>query len=482
MTRWFYSLLMYLAQPLLRSRLQQRGVAEAGYLVAVDERFGQYTKMDATAPGHDGLVEPAEQASGFVWVHAVSLGETAAAAGLITSLRQRLPAMRLLLTHGTATGRAEGARLLQTGDVQVWAPWDTPKAVNAFLARFKPRIGILMETEVWPNMVAACKNRALPLVLANARLSQKSLQDAKKLAWLARPAYQNLAAVWAQTQADADRFAQLGVQVQGVFGNLKFDATPDAALLEKGQLWRSNWRKQSAQPVVMFASSRAGEELAFLQVLSANLEEIIATSRIQQAQAATKKIVNNLTNEVQWLIVPRHPQRFDEVAALISEQGFKVSRRSDWVDGPPPHHAVAQTPNATADSAPARNNPSGRPCIWLGDSLGEMPLYYALANVALLGGSFEPLGGQNLIEAAACGCPVVMGPHTFNFADAADLAQAAGAAIRVDNMAAGIAAAAQLAHDESRLQTAQKASDNFAKLHQGATVKLASAICMVLGG
>jgi 3-deoxy-D-manno-octulosonic-acid transferase len=420
------------------------------------------------------------QASGFVWIHAVSLGETVAAAGLIAQLRQRLPAMRLLLTHGTATGRAEGARLLQTGDVQVWAPWDTPNAVNAFLTRFKPQIGILMETEVWPNMVAACKNRALPLVLANARLSQKSLQDAQKLAWLARPAYQNLAAVWAQTQADADRFAQLGVAVQGVFGNLKFDATPDAALLEQGRSWRRVWKKSSGKPVVMFASSRAGEELALLRVLHANLEEIIATNPAQQAQTAIKNAANLKLTEMQWLIVPRHPQRFDEVAALISQQGFNVSRRSDWVDGPPYPNASTQSPNATADLAPDRSNQSERPTIWLGDSLGEMPLYYALADVALLGGSFEPLGGQNLIEAAACGCPVVMGPHTFNFADAADLAQVSGAAIRVENMANGIAAAGQLAHDESRLQTAQKASEHFAKMHQGATVKLADAICMTL--
>jgi 3-deoxy-D-manno-octulosonic-acid transferase len=482
MTLWLYSLVMRLAQPFLRARLKQRGVAEPGYLVAVNERFGQYADMDAAAPDQaaPGNAGFDDRVSGFIWIHAVSLGETVAAAGLIAQLRQRLPVMRLLLTHGTATGRAEGERLLQTGDVQAWAPWDAPKAVNAFLARFKPQIGILMETEVWPNMVAACKNRAIPLVLANARLSHKSLQDAKKLAWLSRPAYQNLAAVWAQTQADADRFTQLGVVVQGVFGNLKFDATPDATLLEQGRSWHRVWYQSSGKPVVMFASSRAGEELAFLRVLHANLEEIIATSRIQQAQTAIKNIANLKLTEVQWLIVPRHPQRFDEVAALISQQGFNVSRRSAWVDRPPPHNAVAQSQNATADPAPVRNNQSDRPTIWLGDSLGEMPLYYALADVALLGGSFELLGGQNLIEAAACGCPVVMGPHTFNFADAADLAQVAGAAIRVEDMASGIATAGQLVHDDSRLQNAQTASVKFAKNHQGATEKLADAICLVL--
>ena len=216
MMRALYSMVMWLAQPFLRRKLLKRGAQEPGYLEAVEERFGRYESEPWQADGR------------CIWVHAVSLGETRAAAVLVARLRERLPGMRLLLTHGTATGRAEGAGLLQPGDVQVWLPWDTPGAVQRFLTHFKPRIGILMETEVWPNLAAACEQMKVPLVLANARLSDKSLRQALRLAWLSRPAYRSLAAVWAQTQDDAARFTELGAKVQGVFGNLKFDATPDA--------------------------------------------------------------------------------------------------------------------------------------------------------------------------------------------------------------------------------------------------------------
>ena len=311
-----------------------------------------------------------------MWIHAVSLGETRAAAILIERLRKLRPGVRILLTHGTATGRAEGERLLREGDAQAWLPWDTPKAVKRFLNHFQPSVGILMETEVWPNLVAQCKARGVPLVLANARLSAKSLTQARRLARLSRPAYASLAAVWAQTEGDAHRLAQAGATVKGVYGNLKFDAEPDAAQLERGRAWRS----AAGAPVIMFASSREGEEDEFFRALKASQP----------------------MPPVRWLVVPRHPQRFDEVAALAAQHGFTVSRRSGWTDGP-----------ATAD-------------IWIGDSLGEMAQYYACADAALLGGSFAPLGGQNLIEAAACGCPVIMGPHTFNFAEAAQLAQEAG--------------------------------------------------------
>src|SRR5450756_554847 len=240
MMRWLYCLAMWLAQPLLRRRLARRGAQEPGYLEAVQERFGHYT---TAAPAPDGNT---------LWLHAVSLGETRAAAVLVARLRQRLPAMRLLLTHGTATGRAEGARLLRDGDLQVWQPWDTPANVQRFLDHFQPRIGILMETEIWPNLVHACQRRGVPLVLANARLSEKSLRWAQRLAWLARPAYRDLSAIWAQTQTDAARFAELGVKVQGVFGNIKFDATPNADQLARGRAWHH----KIGRPVVLLASSR----------------------------------------------------------------------------------------------------------------------------------------------------------------------------------------------------------------------------------
>lgn len=444
MTRLLYSLMMWLAQPLLRRKLRRRGVQEPGYLLAMEEHFGQYT---SAAPPFDGNT---------IWVHAVSLGETRAAAVLVAGLRSSLPGMRLLLTHGTATGRAEGVQLLLAGDLQTWQPWDTPGAVQRFLTHFQPRIGILMETEIWPNLVAACAQRGVPLVLANARLSEQSQRKALKLAWLARPAYRALTAVWAQTQDDAARLASLGAPVQGVFGNLKFDATPNAEQLALGQ----RWRHQNGRPVAMLASSREGEEAALLQVLAS----FWPLAPVDTARAAIISVVH----EVQWLIVPRHPQRFDSVAALIESQGSAVSRRSAWLDGPPPCAASDAVGPAT-------------PTVWLGDSLGEMALYYGLADVALLGGSFEPLGGQNLIEAAACGCPVVMGPHTFNFADAAEQAQAAGAARRVANMREGLQAAATLAGDVNALSVARQAADVFARSHRGASARLTQAVVKLLG-
>lgn len=443
-----YSLLMGLAQPLLRARLRQRGVAEPGYLVAMDERFGRYGG-DTPPPG------------GYVWIHAVSLGETRAAAILIERLRARQPNMRLLLTHGTATGRAEGAGLLRAGDAQAWQPWDTPGAVQGFLAHFRPRIGILMETEVWPNLSAACQRAEVPLVLANARLSGKSQRKAQRLGWLSRPAYGTLAAVWAQTDADAQRLVAAGATVAGVLGNIKFDAGPDAAQLAQGTRWRQAWRNATQRPVVVFASSRAGEEAGFLKVL----ENFKAGALVEYAPSAIKSEVDQAeanqsgTNRVQWLVVPRHPQRVDEVAALIESYGLRVSRRSSWGDGPP-----TATGTGAADT------------LWLGDSLGEMSLYYSLADAALLGGSFEALGGQNLIEAAACGCPVVMGPHTFNFAEASDLAQAAGAAIRVGDLTQGVATAQALVRDEAALRAAQNACEVFLQPHRGAAERLADAI------
>lgn len=438
MTRWLYALAMCLGQAFLRRKLARRGRQESGYLEALEERFGHYP---TPPPASDGNT---------IWLHAVSLGETRAATALIERLRAHRPAMRLLLTHGTATGRAEGARLLQAGDLQTWLPWDSSAAVQRFLDHFQPRIGILMETELWPNLVHACQRSGVPLVLANARLSEKSLRWAQRLAWLARPAYRGLSAVWAQTQDDAARFAKLGVEVKGIFGNLKFDATPNPEQLARGRAWH----QKIPRPVVMLASSRASEEESLLQILA-------SLRSATNANSPPTALASQAT-ELQWLIVPRHPQRFDAVADLIEAHGFRVSRRSMWLAAP--------GPGIGADTR----------TIWLGDSLGEMALYYGLADVALLGGSFEPLGGQNLIEAAACGCPVLMGPHTFNFAEAAELAQASGAAQRVDDLSNGVATACALTRNDARLQAARLAAIAFANANRGATERLCQGIEQVL--
>jgi len=444
LTRALYSVVLWAAQPLLRRKLARRARTEPGYAHAVDERFGRYPQpMDSLAP-----LDSTDTSARFVWMHAVSLGETRAAAILLKELRQLLPGMRLLLTHGTATGRAEGEKLLQPGDVQVWQPWDTPGAVRRFLTQFRPAIGLLMETEIWPNLVAGCRERGIPLVLANARLNAKSRDGALRLSWLARPAYASLSAVWAQTDADAERLREVGATVRGVFGNLKFDVVPDAHQMAQGRAWRD----AIPRPVVLFASSREGEEALWLE----GIKQKWPAAPVNQALGAINMEVTPSRLPVQWLIVPRHPQRFDEVQRLLEEAGLCVARRSDW--------AVAPT---EAD-------------VWLGDSLGEMSLYYGLAHAALLGGSFEPLGGQNLIEAAACGCPVVTGPHTFNFAEAARLACDAGVALRVADMTQGIDIATALVTDGPRQQALQAHAVAFTNAHRGAALATALAVVQTL--
>jgi len=415
--RMLYSMLMVILQPALRWKLRRRARSEPAYAQQVAQRFGHY---EMAAP----------QAGPVLWVHSVSLGETRAIGALIALLRAQWPGMRLLLTHGTATGLEAGAELLKEGDLQVWQPWDTPSATRSFVQHFRPRLGLLVDTEIWPNLVLACAQASVPLCLVNARLSTRSLRRAQRLRWLAEPAYQRLAGVWPQDEEQASRFRALGVQPHTPTGNMKFDMEPDMALWEQGQAAR----QAQLRPVLMLAVSREGEEQMWLDAV-----------RTRQSGAAAARAV-------QWLIVPRHPQRFDVVAALLQAAGLTVARRS--VDG---------AMFAEAD-------------VWLGDTLGEMAFYYGLADVALLGGSFAPLGGQNLIEAAACRCPVVMGPHTFNFEQAAFMAQAAGAALERPDMASALQTALQWLDDPLALEAASSAAWAFAQTHRGAALRLSKAL------
>ena len=457
-----YGVLMWLLQPLVRVKLARRALVEPLYGEYVDERFGNYTAPDATTP----IPIPSANANArviqlLVWVHAVSLGETRAAAILIAQLRVLTPTMRLLLTHSTATGRAEGAALLQPGDVQAWLPWDTAGACQRFLAHFAPHIGVLMETEVWPQMCAQAHAAHVPLVLVNARLSEKSLRAAQRLSVIARPAYAALTSVLAQTQADAARLRAMGATVQGVVGNLKFDAKRDEALWNQGRAWRKAVSAMG-RPVVMLAASREGEEEQFLQ-------QIVSKNAVEYARAATNKIATNAfvtvqpdTPKVLWLVVPRHPQRFDAVTQLFKTAGLHVARRSDWQD-------TIASQALQAD-------------VWLGDTMGEMAQYYALADVALLGGSFAPLGGQNLIEAIACDCPVVMGPHTFNFDEAASTAQEQGAAVRVTDMQAGVEQALQLMGQTAQLASMQESGRVWLQQSSGAAARTAQVIAEIFSG
>ena len=414
--RALWSTLLRLALPLVFVRLWWRGRREPGYRQAWRERLG------FGAAGKPGAI----------WLHAVSLGETRASGALIDALRALRPGVHLLLTHGTATGREAGRAWLRKGDHQCWLPYDTPGAVRRFLRRQRPAIGVLMETEVWPNLIHEATRHGVPMVLANARLSERSARKGRRLAALMEPAAAQLTLVLAQSHDDARRMRDAGAREVEVCGNLKFDMTPSPVLVAQGHAWR----RALAREVVLMASSREGEEAPLLAAW--------------RAQPAPRPLL---------LLVPRHPQRFDEVAQMVDSTGLTLSRRSAWGEAPAPADAAVD--------------------VWLGDSMGEMPLYYACADVALLGGSFAPLGGQNLIEAAACGCPVVMGPHTFNFVQAAEGALGERAAVRVSGLAEGVSRAIALACDPQRVQWSQRALA-FASLHKGAAQRMAERIVRVI--
>ena len=420
MARGLYALLLRLLVPVYALRLWWRGSAEPLYRERLLERFGFH--RDA-------------RTADWVWVHAVSLGETLAAAALIDALRIERPGMRLLLTHGTATGREAGRALLRAGDHQTWLPYDTPGATRRFFAQFRPAVGVLMETEVWPHLLLAAKDAGVPMVLANARLSAKSFARGRRLNAVLRPAIDSVALVLAQTDDDAQRIRASGAHAVEVCGNLKYDLTPEPDLLAQGAAWRA----LVPRDVVLAAITREGEEALLLEAWA--------------RQAPPGALL---------LIVPRHPQRFDEVAALVRAAGLSLARRSAWGDTPP---------------AEAR-----RVQVWLGDSMREMALYYASARVALLGGSFAPLGGHNLIEAAACGCPLVMGPSTFNFSEAAQLSLASGASLRVADMAQGVARVNDLLGDPDRLAALSANALGFAAQHRGAARRMAQRIVALLRG
>ena len=423
LARAAYSLLLRAATPLYLLRLWWRGRHEPAYRTRWRERLGV---------SGDPRVPPVP---GRLWLHAVSLGETLAAAPLLQALRAQQPGLRVLLTHSTATGREAGARLLQDGDAQAWLPYDTPGAVRRFLHVHQPAVGVVMETEIWPHLLHGAQRAGVPMVLANARLSARSAAKGQRLSVLMHAALARFGLVLAQTEADAVRLREAGAHDVQVMGNLKFDITPKPELLARGRAWRD----MLARPVVLGAVTREGEEEALLAAW--------AEARFDPAEPRPL-----------LLLVPRHPQRFSEVAALATQAGFSVQRRSAWTDTPPAEAAIAD--------------------VWLGDSLGEMALYYAAADVALLGGSFAPLGGQNLIEAAACGCPLLMGPHTFNFAQAAEDALAAGAAERVLDLPAAVARALSLAAGGARSSRDGMALQAlaFSQAHRGAAVRMAAAV------
>jgi len=411
--RRLYTLGLWLAVPLVLARLAWRARLQPEYLQHLGERFGCY---GPAAPG-------AADTGPLFWLHAVSVGETQAARPVIDALRARVPDARVLLTHMTPTGRASARELFGDSVRSVYLPYDFPFAVGRFLDRYHPDLGIIMETELWPNLVARCAGAGVPLFLVNARLSERSAARYRRFPRLTAGALRGLTGILAQTEADAARLRELGAPAVEVTGNVKFDALPPAPQVALGTSWRAAWAGRS---VWVAASTREGEEPLVLQALRA---------------------VH--TPGALLVLVPRHPQRFDEVARLIEQAGVRYVRRS--------------TPGALEALADRSIT------VLLGDSMGEMAAYYAACDLAFVGGSLLPLGGQNLIEPCAIGRAVLVGPHTFNFREAAEQAIASGAASRVQDAARLAAEVDRLFADPAARNAMGEAGERFASSHRGAT-------------
>lgn len=430
---WFavYQLLWHLLLPLAFIRLAWRARHAFSYLHHIPERLGF------------GYHKPVTQ--GAVWIHAVSVGETRAAQPLIEAYLAR--GESILLTHMTLNGRRTGKQLfakeIASGQVrQVYLPYDICWAVEHFLNTFKPKLGLFMETEAWPTVVFRCKEIGLPLFLVNARLSERSARRVNQFGKAGRALFQAFAGVLAQTEFDAQRYRSLGVINVQIVGNLKFDVPLDGYLVDQGKQWRKDLQG-SNRLMVCAASTRDGEETIILKAWKDLL--------LSDAFAVAPLLC----------LVPRHPERFTEVSDQIHAAGLKFRRRSEWINIP--------------------NDCSGLDVV-LGDSMGEMPMYYSASDLVLMGGSLLPFGGQNLIEACAAGCPVLLGEHTYNFQQAALDAIGAGAAKRIHgDLLLGESIALMEALKELLLNTAElanmsEAAKTYSIEHQGATKKILAAL------
>ncbi len=404
-SRFAYNTLIWLLLPYVFVYLWWRARKQPEYLEHIGERFGRY-EVSCDKP--------------VIWIHTVSVGETRATVTLVQSLRIRYPDHQILLSHTTPTGRAASEQLFGDDVIRVYLPYDYPFAVQRFLRHFRPRVGVLLETEIWFNLIHACHAEAIPLLLLNARLSEKSARRYARFPKLARASLHELFLISAQTEDDAMRLAGLANRAVPVMGNLKFDIVPPPAMLELGNQLRSLFGVQ--RPVLLLASTREGEEELLLNAL--RHEEV---------------------EHLLIVIVPRHPQRFDEVATLIEQHGLRMQRRS------------------------SNELISAHTQVVLGDSMGEMFAYYAACDLAFIGGSLLPFGGQNLIEACAVGTPLLIGPHTYNFAQAAEHAVANGAAMQVSHADDLVHQLNILMHDTKQMELMGEAGKHFVSNNRGAT-------------
>ena len=430
---WFavYQLLWHLLLPLAFIRLTWRARHSFAYLHHIPERLGF---------GYD---KPITQ--GSIWIHAVSVGETRAAQPLIEAYLAR--GETILLTHMTLNGRRTGKQLfakqIALGQIrQVYLPYDLCWSVEHFLNTFKPKLGLFMETEAWPTVVFRCTEIGLPLFLVNARLSQRSARRVNRFGKAGRALFQAFTGILAQTDFDAQRYRSLGVKNITIVGNLKFDVALDAQLVQQGKLWQKELHA-SKRLMVCAASTRDGEEEIILKAW----KDLLLSNSFETAPLLC--------------LVPRHPERFIEMADAVHSVGLKFRRRTEWSGAP--------------------KDCSGLDVV-LGDSMGEMPMYYSAADLVLMGGSLLPFGGQNLIEACAAGCPVLLGEHTYNFQQASLDAIAAGAAKRIEgdlslSESSALAEALKaLLLNTDELGKMSEAAKTYSIEHQGATKRILAAL------
>jgi 3-deoxy-D-manno-octulosonic-acid transferase len=410
--RLLYTLLFTLLVPVYMLRLYWRGFKAPAYRERWGERFGLF---DAP-PRQDGI-----------WVHAVSVGEVLAIAQLIRQLLERHPELPILITTTTPTG-AERVKALFGDEVEHrYAPIDLPWVVRHFLDAFRPRLLVLVETEIWPNLIHHAKQAGVPCLLANARLSMRSARGYHRLAALTREALRDITVIAPHGEADADRFLTLGArpdQVE-VTGSIKFDVHIPGSLRERADVMRRDWGGQ--RPVWLAASTHEGEDELVLQVHQAVRREV---------------------GDALLVLVPRHPERFDRVAQLVRDAGFTLVRRSEQ-----------------------------RPCdeevaVFLGDSMGELTLFMGASDLAFIGGSLVPHGGHNILEAAAQGVAVVFGPHMFNFSEISQLFLQQGAAVQVDSVAALAAQVSCWLSDASQRSRVGEAGRALVDKNRGALERL----------
>ncbi len=366
-----YSLLLYLALPFLVLRLAWRSRHAPVYHERWGERLGRYDRRPPRA---------------HIWIHAVSVGEVQAAEPLIKHFLARYPDAGVMVTTTTPTGSERLRSLFENAVRHLYMPFDLTPIMNRFLDAVGPRLAVVMETEIWPNMLSACERRGIPVVLANARLSAHSAQGYARLGGFAGETLRRFAAIGVQSSADAARFRALGAPAERVWvtGNIKFDVRRPGSLLDQAEVLRRRWGIQ--RQVWVAASTHEGEEAQILR--------------------AHRKILDRLPGAL-LVLVPRHPERFGRVVALVERRGFALARR------------FAKDPCGEQVS------------VFLGDTMGELPAFLAAGDAAFIGGSLVPTGGHNLLEAAAAGVPVAVGPHTFNFARITELMVREGAAVRV---------------------------------------------------